>query len=192
MISLSLILSTFFVIFLAELPDKTALAALILATRFKARDVIVGAGLAFAIQTIVAVAAGSVLTLLPVMPIRIASGLGFLIFAVLSLRRKDEAIEEGAVVSAVGGRPPWVSSFLIIFAAEWGDLTQLATAALVAQSQKPLSIGIGAVLALWTVTLLAAYAGNKLGGVLRPQVLNLLSAILFAAIGLFIIYTAIL
>jgi len=191
MISLSLIVSTYFVIFLAELPDKTALAALVLATRFRARDVILGASLAFAIQTIVAVAAGSVLTLLPVMPIRIASGVGFLIFSVLSLRRKDEGFEEGAVVSAVGRRSPWVSSFLIIFAAEWGDLTQLATAALVAQTRNPLSIGIGAVLALWTVTLLAAYAGNKLGEVLRPQILNLLSAILFAAIGLFIIYTAI-
>src|ERR1700744_4717622 len=98
MFSLSLAISSFVVIFLAELPDKTALAALILATRFKARDVVLGAGLAFTVQTIIGVAAGSVLTLLPVLPIRVASGLGFLVFAYLAYQRagQDEAEEETA------------------------------------------------------------------------------------------------
>ena len=77
--SIPLMLSTFAVVFIAELPDKTALAALLLSTKYRARDVILGAGLAFVVQTIVAVAAGSVLTLLPVKPIQIAAGLGFLV-----------------------------------------------------------------------------------------------------------------
>lgn len=191
MFSSSLAISSFLLIFLAELPDKTALAALILATRFKARDVILGAGLAFAIQTIIGVAAGSILTLLPVTPIRIASGLGFLVFAFLSLWRKDDADEESHVVASAGGRSPWLSSFLVIFAAEWGDLTQLATVALVAQTKSPLSVGVGAILALWVVTLLAAFAGNKLGAFIHPKLLSIASAALFAVIGIFIIYTAI-
>jgi putative Ca2+/H+ antiporter (TMEM165/GDT1 family) len=188
-LSLPLIASTFGVIFVAELPDKTALAVLMLATRFRVRDVIAGAWAAFAVQTIVGVAAGSILTLLPVTPIRVASGLGFLLFAFLSLRRREEE-DESAVANAKTGRPAWLASFLVIFAAEWGDLTQLATAALVAQNRHPLSVGIGAILALWTVTLLAVFSGIKLGRLLKPKLLNVLSSILFAAIGFAIIYSA--
>jgi putative Ca2+/H+ antiporter (TMEM165/GDT1 family) len=191
---LALILSTFCIIFIAELPDKTALAALVLSTRYRARDVIAGAWAAFLVQTVVGVAAGSILTLLPVQPIRIASGLGFLVFAVLALRRKEEdEQEEAQAVSAEAkpSRPAWLISFLVIFAAEWGDLTQLATAALVARTGNPLGVGIGAVLALWAVTLLAAYSGSRLGKFLQPVLLNRIGGVLFAAIGLFIIYTAI-
>lgn len=191
---LATIISTFCVIFIAELPDKTALAALVLSTRYRARDVIAGAWAAFLVQTIVGVAAGSVLTLLPAQPIRIASGLGFLVFAVLAFRRKEEdEQDEAQAVSArtKPNRPAWLISFLVIFAAEWGDLTQLATAALVARTGNPLGVGIGAVLALWAVTLLAAYSGARLGKFLQPALLNRISGILFAAIGLFIITMAI-
>jgi putative Ca2+/H+ antiporter (TMEM165/GDT1 family) len=193
MISLSLIISSFSIIFIAELPDKTALAALILSTKYRARDVIIGAWLAFFVQTVVAVIAGSILTLLPAQPIRIASGIGFLVFSLLAFRRdeeQDERDEAATVARAKSHRPIWLISFLVIFAAEWGDLTQLATAALVARNGHALSIGIGAVLALWTVTVLAAYSGSHLGRFLKPRSLNIISGILFAAIGLFIIYSA--
>ena len=194
-LSLPLILSTFGLIFLAELPDKTALAALVLAAKFKPRDVIFGACLAFVIQSIVAVLAGSFLTLLPARPIHIASGVGFLVFAFLAFRRKEEsaADEEKELASQQRARrAAWLTSFLVIFAAEWGDLTQLATAALVAQNGHPLSIGIGATAALWTVTIIAAYSGAAVNKMLKPQLLNLLSGILFAAIGIYIIATALL
>lgn len=193
MISLALVLSTFCIIFVAELPDKTTLAAIILSTKYRPRDVIVGAWLAFLVQTVVAVAAGSVLTLLPAQPIRIASGLGFLVFSVLAFRRKEEgADEEKSEVRALARsrRPTWLISFLVIFAAEWGDLTQLATAALVAQNHHPVEVGIGAVLALWAVTVLATYSGARIGRLLKPRLLNLASGVLFAGIGLFIIYAS--
>jgi putative Ca2+/H+ antiporter (TMEM165/GDT1 family) len=191
----SLVASTFCIIFIAELPDKTALAALILATKYKARDVIVGAWLAFLVQTIVAVAAGSVLTLLPAQPIRVASGIGFLVFSFLALRRKQEedlAKEANSVAATKAQKPAWLLSFLIIFAAEWGDLTQLATAALVARDGHPLAIGLGAVLGLWAVTVLAAFSGAKLSSYLKPQLLNIISGVLFSGIGLYIIFAAIL
>jgi putative Ca2+/H+ antiporter (TMEM165/GDT1 family) len=194
MFSIPLVISTFLVIFVAELPDKTALAALILATRFRMRDVIAGAWLAFVVQTLVGVAAGSVLTLLPVTPIHIASGVGFLVFALLALVRKseeEEHEEQGAVAGAKPGRPVWLIAFFVIFAAEWGDLTQLATATLVAQTRQPLSVGIGAILGLWAVTVLAAWSGSKLGSILKPKILNAVSAVLFACIGIYIIYSAI-
>jgi putative Ca2+/H+ antiporter (TMEM165/GDT1 family) len=193
-ISLPAIFSTFGLIFVAELPDKTALASLVLATRYEARHVIAGAWLAFLVQTAVAVLAGSVLQLFPPRPIHIAAGLGFLAFAVLAFRRKEdrELVEEEEDVAekARSRRPPWLASFLVVFAAEWGDLTQLATAALVARTGRAVEVAIGAVAALWAVTVLAAVAGSQVARLLPPRVLNLASGLLFGAIGLVIIALA--
>ena len=50
MFSLATMLSTFGMIFVAELPDKTALAALILASKYRARSVVLGAWLAFLVR----------------------------------------------------------------------------------------------------------------------------------------------
>lgn len=189
------ILSTFGVVFLAELPDKTALGALVLATRYPARQVVVGVWLAFLVQTLVAVAAGSLLQLLPTQPVRIAAGLGFLVFAIAAWRRNEpqELAEEAQAVARTSTRrwAPWISSFLVVFAAEWGDLSQLATAALVAHTGQPLGVGVGSIAALWTVTVLAATAGNRLGRALAQHLLNRMSATLFALVGAFIIGSAI-
>ena len=192
---LATLLSTFVLIFFAELPDKTALASLVLATRYKLRSVIAGAWLAFLVQTAVAVAAGSVLQLLPARPVRVAAGLGFLVFAVLALRRNEEEElheEEKEVVTLQQRRrlPPWALCFLVVFAAEWGDLTQLATAALVAHTRQPIPVAAGAVLALWTVTIIAAVTGSQMTRLLSPVLLNRFSAALFAVVGVIIIVTA--
>jgi putative Ca2+/H+ antiporter (TMEM165/GDT1 family) len=191
-----LVVSSFAIVFLAELPDKTALASLVLATHLPPRQVVAGAWLAFLVQTIVAVFAGSLLQLFPVEPVRIAAGLGFLVFAALALRRnvQDELEEEERDVQTGRGRrsPPWVASFLVVFAAEWGDLTQLATAGLVAHTGKPLEVGVGALAALWTVTVLAVTVGSQMSRVFSPTLLNRVSAGLFAVIGVFIIVSTLL
>jgi Ca2+/H+ antiporter, TMEM165/GDT1 family len=192
--SLPLLLSTFGLIFVAELPDKTALAALVMAARLPPREVIVGAWLAFLIQTVVAVVAGGLLTMLPSQPVRVAAGLGFLVFAVLALRRDSS---KGELAKAQAGaarhfdqRPAWLATFLVVFGAEWGDLTQLATAALVAHTGQVLPIAIGAVAALWCVTVLAALVGSQLGRLLPATVLNRASAVLLATIGVVVLVSA--
>src|SRR5256885_9566723 len=85
--ALGLGFTVFTVIFLLELPDKTALAALLLATRHRPLPVFIGAAAAFVIQSAVAVLAGSLLSLLPREPIRIGAGLLFLVMAALLVRR---------------------------------------------------------------------------------------------------------
>jgi len=193
-LSFSIILSTFAIIFIAELPDKTALASLVLATRYKPTQVIIGAWLAFLIQTIIAITAGSFLSLLPAQTVHLAAGIGFLIFAYLAFRRKEEAIQQQEQKElsqlAPKPKPAWLISFLFIFAAEWGDLTQLATATLVARIGHPFSIFIGALTALCTVTVLAAISGSYLSKFLTPKRLNILSGVLFTIIGIGIIVTA--
>jgi len=172
--------TVFTVIFLLELPDKTALAALLLATRHRPLPVLLGAAAAFVIQSAVAVVAGSLLSLLPREPIRIGAGLLFLGMAALLIRRnlrKDEADEERAVEQEEARhRRPFVTAFSVVFVAEWGDLTQLATAALQARYQQPVIVFVAATLALWAVSAIAVLLGNRLGAWIPERPLQLAAA----------------
>ena len=177
--------TVFTVIFLLELPDKTALAALLLATRHRPLPVFLGAAAAFVIQSAVAVAAGSLLSLLPREPIRIGAGILFLLMAALLVRRnlrKDEADEQRAVEQEeVRHRRPFMTAFTVVFVAEWGDLTQLATAALQARYQQPVVVFVASTLALWGVSAIAVALGNRLGAWIPERPLQ------FAAAGVMVL-----
>jgi len=183
--ALGLGFTVFTVIFLLELPDKTALAALLLATRHRPLPVFLGAAAAFVIQSAVAVVAGSLLSLLPREPIRIGAGVLFLGMAALLVRRnlrKDEAAEERAVEQEeVRHRRPFITAFSVVFVAEWGDLTQLATAALQARYQQPVVVFVAATLALWAVSAIAVALGNRLGAWIPERPLQ------FAAAGVMVL-----
>src|SRR5580704_16727445 len=89
-IQLQVFVSVFGVICVAELPDKTALTTLVLATRYRALPVFLGAALALTVQSAVAVAAGGLLSLLPPRPVHVGAGVLFLVFAVIMWRRRAE------------------------------------------------------------------------------------------------------
>jgi putative Ca2+/H+ antiporter (TMEM165/GDT1 family) len=191
--SLPIFLSTFGILFIAELPDKTALAALVLATKHKLGPVIIGSWLAMIVQTIVAVAAGGLLTLLPAEPVHIAAGVGFLFFAYVAYTRKEDEMEkeeEREVEQTKRRRPVWFTSFLVVFAAEWGDLSQLATAGIVVRVGNPLSVGLGAAIALCLAILIAATVGSQVSKWIDPKKITILSAGIFAVVGVYMIYSA--
>ncbi|MBB0245316.1 TMEM165/GDT1 family protein [Streptomyces alkaliphilus] len=162
MFTLSVAAVTFGVVFLAELPDKTALAGLLLGTRFRASYVFVGVAAAFVVHVALAVAAGSVLTLLPQRPLQAVVGTLFLLGAFLLLRKRPDEDEQ---VRAPADTSFWKVSgagFMLILVAEFGDLTQIMTANLAARYEDPLSVGIGAVLALWAVAGIGILGGRAL------------------------------
>jgi Ca2+/H+ antiporter, TMEM165/GDT1 family len=185
-----LFLSVFGVIFLAELPDKTALAALVLATKYRPLPVFLGAALALTVQSLVAVAAGGLLSLLPPRPVHIGAGIMFLVFAVLMWRRHHDA-EEQPRASQGSAEPTFLrataSVFGVVFLAEWGDLTQLGTAALAARYAQPVIVFCAATLALWCVTAFAVVAGNCAGKLLDPERTQKIAAVIFAALGALLI-----
>ncbi|MEU4495496.1 TMEM165/GDT1 family protein [Streptomyces sp. NPDC023998] len=163
MLSFSILAITFGVVFLAELPDKTALAGLMLGTRYRASYVFVGVAAAFAVHVALAIAAGSVLTLLPHRLVQAVVGVLFLAGALVLLLKKDDGDEEH--IKAPADQSFWKVSgagFMLILVAEFGDLTQIMTANLAARYDSPLSVGIGAVLALWTVAGLGILGGRTL------------------------------
>jgi putative Ca2+/H+ antiporter (TMEM165/GDT1 family) len=186
-------------IFLVELPDKTFIAALVLSTRFRPLAVWVGVGLAFAVQTGVAVTAGALATLLPDTLIQTVALLIFLAGAVVLVRtapgadasEKEQEEEYAAKAGAEGTKSftkAAVASFLILFAAEWGDLSQLLTISLVTKYQDHLSVFLGAWAALLTVSGLAVLAGRVLLRYLRLSVLHYVGAsvcLLLAALTLY-------
>ncbi len=179
--------TVFAVIFVAELPDKTALAALVLATRHKPFPVFLGAALALLMQSAVAVAAGGLLSLLPARPIHVGAGVLFLLSAVLMWRRPSPKAAEMQPPPMPQRAPSVLQSFLsafgVIFLAEWGDLTQLGTAALAARYQRPMTVFSAATLALWAVAGLAVLVGNRAGALMDPRVTQRVAALVFLALG---------
>ncbi len=185
--ALDVAVSVFAVIFVAELPDKTALAALVLATKYRPWPVFFGAALALTVQSAVAVGAGNIFARLAPRPVHMVAGLVFLVSAIFMWLRKEEAPEEGEIGSP-GERATtfwraFTTVFGVVFIAEWGDLTQFATAALAARERSPWVVLIAATLALWTVTAIAVWVGRRLAHVLAPEVTKRVAAVVFAVVG---------
>jgi putative Ca2+/H+ antiporter (TMEM165/GDT1 family) len=190
-LSFTIMAITFGVIFLAELPDKTALAGLMLGTRYKASYVFVGVAAAFAVHVVLAIAAGSVLTLLPHRLLQAIVGVLFLAGAAMLLFKKGEDDEE---VKAPADQSFWKVSgagFMLILVAEFGDLTQIMTANLAARYDNPLSVGLGAVLGLWAVAGLGIVGGKALMKRVPLRLITKVAACLMLALAGFSLFEAI-
>jgi Ca2+/H+ antiporter, TMEM165/GDT1 family len=183
-------LTVFAAIFPAELPDKTFVATLVLATRFSPLPVWFGAAAAFLVQTVVAVAAGGALSLLPRRPVHAVAALLFAVGAVAVLLSKDTQTEEAQEVEAeMADLPPRTSArraalttFAVLFVAEWGDLSQLLTAAFAAKYRDVFAVGAGALAALLIVAALGAAGGRALLRVVPVVWVRRVAAAVFAAV----------
>jgi putative Ca2+/H+ antiporter (TMEM165/GDT1 family) len=178
-----LFVTTFALIFISELPDKTAFATLLLAAQGNPLAVFLGAAGAFVVQSLVAVTFGRLFSALPERVVHIGAGVVFLVLAIL-MWRKDTSAEEVHAAPKKGFLQSATSAFIVIFIAEWGDLTQLATATLAAKYAATLTIFVSATLALWVVTGLGVVAGHFAGRSIQPKHMQVLAAITFAVVGI--------
>jgi len=173
---------TFGAIFVVELPDKTFLATLVLATKYRPVLVWLGVGAAFAVQTTVAVLLGHAASFLPEDVIKVVALVLFLVGAVVLVRegrghQQDSGEEFAEKAKDVTGFRAVLASFLILFAAEWGDLSQLLTISLVARYESPGSVFVGALGALLVVSGLAVLAGRTLLRFVALHVLHYVGAV---------------
>ncbi len=165
---LTALVLTFGAIFVVELPDKTFLATLVLATKYRPALVWLGVGAAFAVQTTVAVLLGHAASFLPQDLVHGVALVMFVVGAVILVREgrghqqaSDDEDEVDATAKDVTGPRAVLASFLVLFAAEWGDLSQLLTISLVARYGAPGSVFVGALGALLLVSALACLAGGR-------------------------------
>jgi Ca2+/H+ antiporter, TMEM165/GDT1 family len=190
-----LVLLSFALIFPIELPDKTFVAGLVLATKYEPFLVWIGIGLAFGVQCVVAVTAGQAVSYLPEWVVHVVSTAMFLVGAFLLVRAARNADAEEAeteesfrakTTQDLTGWKVVLTSFLLLFAAEWGDLTQILTINLVAKHGAPVSVFIGSWGALLLVSGLAVVAGRVLLRHMRLAVLHYIAGavcLAFAAYG---------
>ncbi|GIH13352.1 TMEM165/GDT1 family protein [Rugosimonospora africana] len=167
--------TAFLLIVPVELPDKTFVATLVLATRYRPWPVWLGVIVAFGVQTAVAVVAGRLISLLPAAPVRLVAAGLFVVGSVLLVRsarrasvdeQEQEQKFERRLSRERDDRRAFfraaAASFLVLFAAEWGDLSQLLTVGLVARGGHPAAVFVGAWLGLAVVSGAAVVLGRIL------------------------------
>jgi len=161
--------SVFGLMALAELPDKTMIANIVMGGRGRPVPVWLGGTGAFAIHAALAVLAGRFLQLLPHRAletvIAVAFGLGALYLLFVPERAEEQrGASEGASVPPAERRT-WrlvLSAFVVILLGEFGDLTQLLVVNLEARYKSPVSVFVGGYLALTSVCAIGAFSGQAL------------------------------
>lgn len=178
--------TVFGVVFIGELPDKTMFASLLLAAKGRAGLVWVGAASAFLLHVAIAVTVGGVLfTLLPHRLVQGVVALMFLIGAVMAFRSDGEDDDiPGDTGYRIGGARTIGTAFLVIFVAEWGDLTQILTANMAARYDNAIEVGIAATAALWAVAGVAMVAGRLIRNLPVTLVRRITGIVLLALAGL--------
>jgi putative Ca2+/H+ antiporter (TMEM165/GDT1 family) len=166
------VVTAFALVVPVELPDKTFVATLVLSTRYRPGPVWIGVTLAFGIQCLVAVAAGRLVSLLPQRPVQLVAAALFAVGAVLLVRSAgraavDELKREREYETKVSRAPrsalgTAVASFAVLFVAEWGDLSQLLTAGLVARGGHPVAVFAGSWAGLAGISAAAVLLGRVL------------------------------
>ena len=186
MSSFTAALIAFGVVLLVELPDKTLVASLVLSTRYRPRPVLLGVAAAFAVQCVIAATAGGVITLLPRRTVEAVVAVLFAIGAALLIKESLAAGDDVELVEARESAPFWrivATSFGVLFAAEWGDASQIATAGLVARHRgmaHAVATGLGAWLALVAVAALAVVAGRIVVRRIPLRLVHRMAGALFA------------
>ena len=181
------LLRTFATVFPAELPDKTMVATVVLVTRYR-RPLAVWAGAvaAFTLHVTVAVVAGRFVSLLPEVVVGLVVAAVFAVGAIVLLRaarahrRQDPAATEP--YTAPTTRSAMAGSFAVVALAEWGDLTQLATAGLAARSDAAPAVWVGALAALALVAAIAATVGGQVLSRVPIHRVSYAAALVFAGL----------
>jgi putative Ca2+/H+ antiporter (TMEM165/GDT1 family) len=163
-LDLAIVAAVFPAIFVAELPDKSMFASLVMASRGRPFLVWLGTAVAFAVHVVIAVSIGvGLFRVLPQEAVDIVVAILFGVSAVTAFIAAFEAEErQQEIITEHGAHRVFGTAFIVIFIAEWGDLTQVLTANLAVRYGSGFSVAIGATLALWSVSALAVLGGHGL------------------------------
>jgi Ca2+/H+ antiporter, TMEM165/GDT1 family len=178
-------------IFLAELPDKTMFANLIMATKGRPFQVWLGAAGAFIVHVAIAVTVGVALfQVLPHRAIEAVVAAMFLFGAVYAWREATRPDDDHAL-RHTPGHGAVLTAFVVIFLAEWGDLTQILTANLAARYHDLLAVGLGSVLALLAVAGVAVVGGQTLLRFVKVATIRKVTAVVLLGLAAYTLFLAV-
>ncbi len=169
-------------VFLGELPDKTMFASLVMATKGRPFHVWLGAAAAFVVHVAIAVTVG--VALFKLLPHEAVDAVvaGIFLFGAFYAWREGAKSEEGLAAREASRHGVVLTAFIVIFLAEWGDLTQILTANLAARYHQPLAVAVGSLLALWCVAGLAVAAGRTLNRFVKISTIRRVTAVVLVAL----------
>jgi putative Ca2+/H+ antiporter (TMEM165/GDT1 family) len=193
-VEFAVVVAVYPIIFLGELPDKTMFASLVMSTRGRPVVVWLGAAAAFVVHVAIAVTIGA--ALFHLVPHRVLEALVAAMFfagSALAIREARKERDTGPLIAreVASHHRTLGTAFVVIFIAEWGDLTQILTANLAAHYRSAASVALGAVLALWTVAALAVVGGQSILRVVDIRTVRIFTAIVLAALGGWAIWEAV-
>jgi len=175
------IVSTFLLILVAELGDKTQLSIISLSSKYRWKHVFVGAMLAFlAVDGISLAVGGTLLALVPIRYVQIVSGIVFLIFGIFPFLRREK--KQDAVVEKRSSAMPLFASFSLVSLMELGDKSQIIAITFAAQTA-PILVLAGMILAFTLLTATAVLIGTKLVSRLPMKWLRIGTSVLFIILG---------
>ncbi|MEH6449716.1 MAG: TMEM165/GDT1 family protein [Oleispira sp.] len=184
-------LTSFLLVFAAEIGDKSQLVCMALAVRYRALPVLAGSILAFILLNSIAVIFGTAIAgWVPELGIAIIVSLlflGFGLHALLANADDEEITDEDLQVKSQ--RHILLSTFALITLAELGDKTQLAVVALSSQGE-PIPVWFGSTLALVATSVMAVWAGRTLLQRIPISLLHRMSGFLFILLSALAAYSA--
>lgn len=182
-------LGIFALMFVLELPDKTFVATVIMATKARPALIVLGGSAALVLQMGIAVGAGSLLTLFPVhwkdliVGLLFLGGSAYLLFVPES-KEEEKGEREASLEDARSRWKAITTAFVVLFIGEFGDLTQIQAANFEAKLHQPLEVFLASSLALISVSFLGAYGGKALQRVIPLSRIRLGGGLIFAVLGL--------
>jgi len=184
-------LAVFPIIFIGELPDKTMFASLVMATKGRPRQVWMGAAGAFLVHVVIATTIG--VAIFAILPHRVVEGVvaAMFLFGAVYAWREGQKDEEELSEKESSKHGVILTAFIVIFVAEWGDLTQILTVNLAAHYHSALSVGVGATLALWAVAGIAVVSGQTLLRFVNVPTIRKVTAVVLVALAGYAAYLAI-
>jgi putative Ca2+/H+ antiporter (TMEM165/GDT1 family) len=193
-VSFAALAGVFGVIFLLELPDKTMIATIVMSARARSSMVFAGASVAFVVHMALAALAGGILTKLPhtakdvVVAILFLGGAAYLLF-VPEKHEEQEGTAEASAEERATHLKEALTAFSVIFLGEFGDLTQIQAANLVAKTHQALGVFCASSLALVCVAALGAFAGQTLVRFLPLSKIRFAGGLIFAGLGIYTLVT---
>ena len=177
-------IKSFFLIFMAEMGDKTQIMAMSFATQYSLLEVLGGVFIGVILNHGIAILLGKYFsTIVPEEIVQISAGFIFIVFGIMTLM--DEKKEKQKKEKTFG---PILTVALAFFVGEFGDKTQLSAMALSAEGNHPIFVLMGTVSGMMATSSLGIFVGRKIGEKMPDISIKIMSSFIFLMFGLFKIW----